>query len=61
MMGREGRTTVAIAHRLTTIRNFDSIAVVHKGVIVEQGSHAELVALPKGAYAALVRVQETRA
>ena len=59
-MGREGRTTVAIAHRLSTIRNFDTITVLQKGVIVEQGSHAELMAIDKGNYAALVRVQESR-
>ena len=60
VMGREGRTTVAIAHRLSTIRNFDTIAVVQKGVIVESGSHSELMAIPKGNYAALVKVQESR-
>ena len=60
VMGREGRTTVAIAHRLSTIRNFDTIAVVQKGGIVESGSHSELMAIPKGHYAALVRVQESR-
>ena len=59
-MGREGRTTVAIAHRLSTIRNFDTIAVLQKGIIVEQGSHAELMAMPKGNYAALVKIQEAR-
>ena len=60
VMGREGRTTVAIAHRLSTIRNFDIITVLQKGVIVEQGSHAELMAIHNGNYAALVRVQEAR-
>ena len=34
------RTTVVVAHRLTTIRNADSIAVVHQGKIVEQGESA---------------------
>ena len=40
---RSGRTTIVIAHRLSSIRTADIIAVVDKGVIVEQGSHDELV------------------
>ncbi|KAI3456077.1 hypothetical protein Pfo_012740 [Paulownia fortunei] len=52
------RTTVIVAHRLTTIRNADFIAVVHSGKLVEQGTHAELIEDPEGAYAQLVRMQE---
>lgn len=48
----ENRTTIAIAHRLSTIENADIIAVVDHGEIVEQGSHAELLA-KNGAYAQL--------
>ncbi|XP_073272255.1 ABC transporter B family member 9-like [Primulina huaijiensis] len=52
------RTTVVVAHRLTTIRNADLIAVVHAGKLVEQGTHAELINDPEGAYTQLVRMQE---
>jgi len=41
----QGRTAVVIAHRLSTIRNADLICVVQDGQIVEQGNHAELLAL----------------
>jgi ATP-binding cassette subfamily B protein len=53
----EGRTTVIIAHRLSTVRNANRIAVVESGRIVEIGSHQELME-KNGAYAALVRTQE---
>ncbi|MDF1836674.1 MAG: ATP-binding cassette domain-containing protein, partial [Planctomycetota bacterium] len=41
----ENRTCVVIAHRLSTIENADRILVVHAGEIVEEGNHAELMAL----------------
>ncbi|KAL5577101.1 hypothetical protein UlMin_018800 [Ulmus minor] len=52
------RTTVIVAHRLTTIKNADTIAVVHQGKIVEKGSHNNLISNPEGAYSQLVRLQE---
>ena len=48
----KGRTTLVIAHRLSTIRNSDLIVVMDKGLVVEQGTHDELVA-KGGLYAAL--------
>ncbi|RDX83230.1 ABC transporter B family member 9, partial [Mucuna pruriens] len=52
------RTTVVVAHRLTTIRNADTIAVVHQGKIVEEGTHDELIKDFDGAYSQLIRLQE---
>lgn len=46
-------TVVVIAHRLSTIRNADNIVVLSKGIIIEQGSHDDLIAL-NGAYRKLV-------
>lgn len=54
---RLGRTCITIAHRLTTIQNADLICVIHNGVIVEQGTHDELMALGK-AYSKLYKMQE---
>ncbi|XP_063564720.1 phosphatidylcholine translocator ABCB4 isoform X3 [Gorilla gorilla gorilla] len=53
---REGRTTIVIAHRLSTVRNADVIAGFEDGVIVEQGSHGELMK-KEGVYFKLVNMQ----
>lgn len=52
----KGRTTIAVAHRLSTIAKADCIYVFEKGVIVEKGTHRELMGLG-GRYAELVRLQ----
>ena len=52
----KGRTCLIVAHRLSTIKNADEIAVVSKGKIMEKGTHDELMKL-KGIYSDLYRLQ----
>ncbi|MCL2461999.1 MAG: ABC transporter ATP-binding protein/permease [Defluviitaleaceae bacterium] len=53
---QRGRTTIAIAHRLSTLRDADSLAVIDNGKVVESGGHAELMA-KKGEYHKLYTIQ----
>ncbi|HEX9885180.1 MAG TPA: ATP-binding cassette domain-containing protein [Longimicrobiales bacterium] len=53
----KGRTTIAIAHRLATLRNADRLIVIDDGKIVEQGTHEELLAIEDGVFANLVKLQ----
>lgn len=52
----EGRTTIVVAHRLSTIKNADEIAVVDNGEITEQGTHEQLLKID-GNYAKLYKQQ----
>jgi len=54
-----GRTSVVIAHRLSTVRNADIIIVLNDGVIVEQGTHNELISNNNGLYKSLTQLQFT--
>ncbi|XP_058093734.1 ABC transporter B family member 15-like isoform X2 [Magnolia sinica] len=54
-----GRTTIIIAHRLSTLCNADLIAVVQSGKVVESGSHDQLIQMSNGAYSAMVRSQQS--
>ena len=56
----KGRTTIAVAHRLSTIRGADNIVVLSKGKIAEQGTHDELISM-RGLYFNLVEAQRLSA
>jgi ATP-binding cassette subfamily B multidrug efflux pump len=52
----EGRTSITVAHRLSTIKNSDKILLIHKGAIAEEGTHSELLQ-KKGLYYDLYTIQ----
>ena len=52
------RTSVVVAHRLSTIRDADKILVIHSGMVSESGTHDELIADSSGIYAELNRLQQ---
>src|ERR1700733_7743357 len=53
----QGRTTITVAHRLSTIKKADCIFVIGDGAVVESGTHDDLLQNPNGAYARLVNAQ----
>jgi len=53
----KGRTTIAIAHRLATLRNADRLVVIEDGKIIEEGNHEELMTKADGHFAKLVKLQ----
>jgi len=53
---QRGRTTIAIAHRLSTLRDADTLAVINEGTVVETGTHEELM-VKKGEYHKLYTIQ----
>lgn len=53
----KGRTTIVVAHRLSTIRNADEIAVIAGGSVIEQGTHDELIRKESGVYKKLYSLQ----
>ncbi len=54
---KEGRTTIVVAHRLSTIRNADNILLISKGKVKESGSHEELMNIENGEYKKLYKAQ----
>lgn len=56
----EGRTTISIAHRLSTVRNANVISVIEKGTVVERGSHDALIKKQDGVYRNLVEYQNVQ-
>lgn len=52
-----GRTCIVVAHRLSTIQNSDSIAVIQDGKVAEQGSHSDLLSVRGGVYSSLMKMQ----
>ncbi|MFZ1496091.1 MAG: ABC transporter ATP-binding protein, partial [Saprospiraceae bacterium] len=57
----EKRTSIIIAHRLTTIRHADNVLVMHKGEGIEYGTADELLNIPNGRFKELTEMQRIRA
>ena len=55
----KGRSTLVIAHRLSTVKSADKIIVLHKGTAAEQGTHRELLLNREGIYSQLIKAQVT--
>ena len=55
---RSGKSTLIIAHRISSVQHADEIIVLDQGRIVQRGSHEELMACPDGPYASLYRIQQ---
>ncbi|RLN46701.1 hypothetical protein BBJ28_00019352, partial [Nothophytophthora sp. Chile5] len=61
LLALKQRTTIVVAHRLSTVRKADVIAVTQDGAIVEQGSHDELMRVSGGIYRGMVEQQASGA
>lgn len=57
---KAGRTTIVIAHRLSTVRNADAIAFLQAGKVIESGTHEDLTSNVNGHYSSLVTLQESQ-
>jgi ATP-binding cassette subfamily B (MDR/TAP) protein 1 len=55
-----GRTTVIIAHRISTVKDADRIFVIGDGLVLEHGTHSQLLGNPNGPYSRLVTAQNLR-
>ncbi|KAL6215772.1 hypothetical protein ACLB2K_015200 [Fragaria x ananassa] len=56
----EGRTTILVAHRLSTVRDANKIALLQNGRVMEMGSHEQLIGTPGSLYKQLVRLQQEK-
>ncbi|MBQ9702971.1 MAG: hypothetical protein IJV68_00325 [Clostridia bacterium] len=54
----QGKTTIMIAHRLSTLRDADKLIVIERGKVAEEGTHAELLSKDEGVYKKLYTLQQ---